>query len=141
MEKENKINRRQAIKYMGTTALGVGLGMGTVGAFNRINNLFTNRSMKVLLVNGSPNKEGCTYTALSEIASVLNNNGIETEFFWVGKQPISGCIACGVCGKTGRCFLKDRVNEFLDMADNYDGFVFVILFLFFFKQKTAYEIE
>ena len=50
--------------------------------------------MKVLLVNGSPHKNGCTYTALCEVSSALNENGISTDIFWIGNKPISGCIAC-----------------------------------------------
>lgn len=59
--------------------------------------------MKVLLVNGSPHKEGCTYTALCEVANTLNQEGIETEIFWIGNKPIGGCIACKVCTKSGCC--------------------------------------
>lgn len=69
--------------------------------------------MKVLLVNGSPHREGCTYTALCEVASVLNKEGIETELFWIGKKAISGCIACKGCIKKSTCVLNDEVNEFL----------------------------
>ena len=58
--------------------------------------------MKVLLVNGSPNKEGCTYTALNEVANTLNEEGVETEILWLGKKPIGGCIACETCGETGK---------------------------------------
>ena len=50
--------------------------------------------MKVLLVNGSPHKEGCTYTALTEVAKTLNEENIETEIFWIGNKQIGGCIAC-----------------------------------------------
>ena len=53
--------------------------------------------MKVLLINGSSNPQGCTYTALSEIASTLENNGIETEIFQLGKDAIRDCIGCGYC--------------------------------------------
>ena len=53
--------------------------------------------MKVLLVNGSPHKNGCTYTALCEVSSALNENGISTDIFWIGNKPISGCIACRKC--------------------------------------------
>ncbi len=80
--------------------------------------------MKVLLVNGSPHQKGCTYTALSEVAKTLNGNGLETEIFWLGLKPISGCIACGQCAKTGRCALGGVVNEFLDKCASADGFVF-----------------
>lgn len=80
--------------------------------------------MKVLLVNGSPHKEGCTYTALCEVSGALNQNGIDTDIFWIGNRPISGCIACHRCDELNRCVLKDTVNEFLAIADDYDGFVF-----------------
>lgn len=80
--------------------------------------------MKVLLVNGSPHEKGCTYTALGEIALALGKEGIGTDIFWIGVKPLSGCIACGACKKTGKCAIADRVNEFLEVAGNYDGFVF-----------------
>ncbi|WP_206809955.1 flavodoxin family protein [Paradesulfitobacterium ferrireducens] len=80
--------------------------------------------MKVLLVNGSPHEKGCTYTALEEVAKTLNAEGIETEIFQIGTKPLSGCIACGNCRKTGHCVFSDRVNEFLDIAGDADGFVF-----------------
>ncbi len=80
--------------------------------------------MKVLLVNGSPKEKGCTYTALSEVAGALNRQGIETEIFWVGTQPIAGCIGCKACAQTGECFRGDKVNEFVKKAGEADGFVF-----------------
>jgi multimeric flavodoxin WrbA len=80
--------------------------------------------MKVLLVNGSPHEKGCTYTALSEIASALGTCGIESEIFWIGAKPISGCIACMACGKSGKCSIDDIVNKFTAIAKNADGFVF-----------------
>ena len=80
--------------------------------------------MKVLLVNGSPHKEGCTYTALCAVSGTLNQNGIGTDMFWIGDQPLSGCIACRKCSGLNRCVFRDTVNEFLDLAGDYDGFVF-----------------
>ena len=80
--------------------------------------------MKVMLVNGSPNAEGCTYTALMEVASSLEKQGVDTEIFQLGKEPISGCIACRGCYKKKRCVIDDKVNEFLDKAENANGFVF-----------------
>lgn len=79
---------------------------------------------KVLLVNGSPRQYGCTYTALSEIADTLADEGVGSEFFWIGTEPMSGCIACKRCAELGRCIFNDRVNEFLDAADGFDGFIF-----------------
>jgi multimeric flavodoxin WrbA len=82
--------------------------------------------MKVLLINGSPNEKGCTYTGLLEVAGTLRQEGIDTEIFQIGKKPISGCVACYDCRKTnsGRCVIPDRVNEGLEAAEKADGFIF-----------------
>lgn len=80
--------------------------------------------MKVILVNGSPKEKGCTYTALKEVEESLNKNGIETEIFWLGNKPVSGCIGCKSCLKNGKCFMDDKVNEFLAKVPETDGFVF-----------------
>lgn len=80
--------------------------------------------MKVLLVNGSPREQGCTYAALCEVARALNGCGVETEIVQVGAAPVAGCIGCGACLKTGRCFVDDDVNAFVEKAKDADGFVF-----------------
>ena len=80
--------------------------------------------MKVLLVNGSPHPNGCTYTALEEVAKTLNTERIGTDIFQVGTKPIAGCIACATCAKTGHCSFSDSVNDFLDLAKDADGFIF-----------------
>ena len=80
--------------------------------------------MKVILVNGSPKEKGCTYTALKEVEKQLNKNDIETEIFWIGNKPVSGCLGCGGCLKTGKCVIDDKVNEFLGKVKEADGFVF-----------------
>ena len=80
--------------------------------------------MKVILVNGSPKEKGCTYTALKEVEKQLNKNDIETEIFWIGNKPVSGCLGCGGCLKTGKCVIDDKVNEFLGKVKETDGFVF-----------------
>ncbi|MDY2736048.1 flavodoxin family protein [Intestinibacter sp.] len=79
--------------------------------------------MKVLLINGSPKKEGCTYTALSVVAKALNEEGIETEIFHVGNKPIAGCMGCGFCRKTGKCKFDDTVNECASKAKEADGII------------------
>ena len=78
-------------------------------------------TLKVLLVNGSPHKDGCVSTALSEIADTLKSEGIDSTTFWVGNQPVAGCIGCGACVGKRSCFRNDKVNEFVKMMDNYDG--------------------
>jgi multimeric flavodoxin WrbA len=79
--------------------------------------------MKVLLVNGSPHEKGCTYTALKEVSKTLDEEGIDTEIFWIGIKPIVGCIACKSCQKTGRCVFNDIVNDFRTIAKDADGFI------------------
>jgi multimeric flavodoxin WrbA len=80
--------------------------------------------MKVILVNGSPKSNGCTYTALCEVATALNNAGIETEIFHIGMKAIQGCLACGTCKNGDGCVIPDVVNEFAGKAKGADGFVF-----------------
>lgn len=80
--------------------------------------------MKVILVNGSANAKGCTYTALQETVAALREDGVETELFQVGAKPLAGCIGCGVCMKDGKCFQDDTVNIFVEKAKEADGFIF-----------------
>lgn len=80
--------------------------------------------MKVLLVNGSPHKNGCTNVALEEISKTLQEEGIETEIYHIGVKPISGCIGCRACAKLGHCCINDNVNEFVEKAKYFDGFIF-----------------
>lgn len=80
--------------------------------------------MKALLINGSPHKNGCTYTALSEVEKTLNSEDIETEIYWIGNKPIGGCIGCYQCVKKKKCVFSDIVNEFTSKAAEYDGFIF-----------------
>ncbi|MBE5906025.1 MAG: flavodoxin family protein [Lachnospiraceae bacterium] len=79
---------------------------------------------KVLLLNGSPNEKGCTATALQEMISVFEKEGVETELIQVGKGPVRGCIACGACEKLGKCvFNDDLVNEVAEKFKEADGLV------------------
>ncbi len=78
--------------------------------------------MKVLLINASPHKNGCTYTALSVVAAALEENGVESEIFWAG-ETTKGCLGCGFCAKTGKCVTDDCVNDAIAKADDCDGIV------------------
>lgn len=81
--------------------------------------------MKALLVNGSPRAKGCTYTALTELAKTLEEEGIEAEIVHVGHKNIRGCIACRKCHSTesGKCAFDDVVNEIAPKLDEADAFV------------------
>lgn len=78
---------------------------------------------KVLLLNGSPRPNGCTATALREIADTLEQEGVETETVQVGAKNIRGCIACGKCQELGRCVFNDLVNETAPKLMEADGLV------------------
>lgn len=80
--------------------------------------------MKVLLVNASPHKNGTTYTALCECERALNEQGIETEIYQLGAQPVQDCIGCAKCRTLGKCVFSDCVNEFCQKAQTADGFIF-----------------
>ena len=79
--------------------------------------------MKVMLINGSPNKNGCTFTALSEVAKTLGENGIDTEMVQVGGKDIRGCNGCLKCGDLKKCVIDDFVNEVALKIDDCDGIV------------------
>ena len=80
--------------------------------------------MNVLLINGSPHKQGCTYTALSEVAAALNECGVETTIFHIGAAPVGGCVGCGGCAKAGQCVFGGPVTEVLPLAERADAIVF-----------------
>ena len=83
--------------------------------------------MKVLLINGSPRKEGNTYIALTEIAKTLKTEGIESEIVWIETKPLRGCIACGRCAEMGkgRCVFDDDIcNRISEKCETADGYVF-----------------
>lgn len=81
--------------------------------------------MKVLLLNGSTRKNGCTCLALSEVAKALNTEGVETEIVQMGGGSVRDCIGCNGCAGKGQCvFGDDLVNEIIAKAKEADGFVF-----------------
>ena len=79
--------------------------------------------MKVILINGSPNAKGCTYTALEEVSKTLKSEGIETEIIHVGHKDIRGCIGCRQCETKGKCVFNDIVNDIAPKFKECDGIV------------------
>ena len=78
---------------------------------------------KVLLINGSPKSQGCTYTALNEMIKTFEVEGIEAEIVHIGNKEIRGCAACGYCKKNGKCVFDDIVNETAKKFEEADGLV------------------
>jgi multimeric flavodoxin WrbA len=79
--------------------------------------------MNVLLLNGSPRKNGNSAVALQEMEQIFHAEGIDTELIQVGSQPIRGCVACNACAKTGKCVFDDLVNETAPKFEACDGLV------------------
>ena len=78
---------------------------------------------KVLFINGSPNENGCVSTAMDEVITVLNENGIQTEKIWLGKKAMPDCMACMKCQETGKCVFQDQVNEIASEIDEIGGII------------------
>lgn len=79
--------------------------------------------MKVLIINGSPRRDGNTTVSLDEMVKIFEADGIETETVQIGSMDVRGCIACGSCGKTGKCVFDDVVNELAPKLEEADGLV------------------
>jgi len=74
--------------------------------------------MKVLLINGSPNREGCTYVALKQIQETFSKENIDSEIYRIGHKDIRGCIDCRKCSELGKCVFDDEVNSFVEKLRN-----------------------
>ena len=79
--------------------------------------------MKILLLNGSPRKNGNTAMALAEMARVFESDGFETETVTVGGEAVRGCVACGGCRRLGRCVFDDAVNAIAPKFESADALI------------------
>lgn len=79
--------------------------------------------MKVLLINGSPHKNGTTNAALSEVKRTLEAEGVECEMIHVGHLPVRGCLGCYSCNSLGRCVIDDEVNNVAEKFRECDGII------------------
>lgn len=126
---EENITRRDAIKKMGVSAATIAMSVSGASAIASCANAVVGeggRPLNVLLINGSARRNGNTYTLLSEIASQLKKNGVESEIVEIGNRPIRGCVACGQCHaqNLGRCVFDDDVcNSIIEKLDNCDAIV------------------
>ncbi len=128
-------DRRQFLKQLGLAA-GAAAALSTAGgeetpapateAAGAAPEAAAPEKPRVVLVNGSPHRAGCTYTALSIVAEALEAEGMATEILFLGKGPFYDCTGCGACRrKGGRCVLdKDGVNDFVDKCRDAAGYVF-----------------
>lgn len=79
--------------------------------------------MKVLMINGSPRKDGNTSVALKELEKTFLEEGVEVETVQIGMQNVRGCIACGTCMEQGKCVFDDVVNELAPKFEAADGLI------------------
>ena len=79
--------------------------------------------MKVLIINGSPRKDGNTSAAVEELVKTFDHEGIETKVFQIGNKAIRGCVACNGCSATGKCVFDDEVNEIAREFEESDGLI------------------
>lgn len=79
--------------------------------------------MKVLIINGSPRKNGNTSIALEEMVKIFDAENVASEIIHIGNKDIRGCIACGSCFKNGKCVFDDMVNEIAPKFEACDGLV------------------
>lgn len=79
--------------------------------------------MKVLMINGSPHKNGNTAIALNEMAGIFKENDFDVEILHIGNKIIRGCIACGGCSEKGKCVFDDDVNKAAEKFEKSDGLV------------------
>ena len=79
--------------------------------------------MKVLIINGSPRKDGNSCVAVAEVEKILHDNGIDTETLQIGGEVIRGCVACGYCFSHGKCAFNDLVNEVAEKFEQADGLI------------------
>lgn len=81
------------------------------------------KKFKILMINGSPHKQGNTKTALLEMKNIFEQNDFEVQLIEIGTDNIRGCIACGSCYKNGKCVFDDKVNEIAKLFEEADGLV------------------
>ena len=81
------------------------------------------KSLKVLMLNGSPHANGNTAVALREMEAIFKENDVDVETVVLGNRDIRGCVACGACAKTGKCVFDDVVNELKPKFEEADGLV------------------
>ena len=125
---DKSISRREALRTMGTAVAATAVAATGLGSMVSCDakEPGKERKMKVLLINGSPRKEGNTATLLAEVAAQLAKNGIESVVAQVGNRPVRGCIACGQCHaqRLGKCVFDDDVtNEIISMMAECDAVI------------------
>lgn len=86
-------------------------------------NFWEDTDMRVVMINGSPNAGGCTYTGLKIMQERFQEQGIDSVIYQIGHKPVSGCISCGACRRLGRCAIDDMVNVVAEDMKTADGLV------------------
>lgn len=118
------MDRRDFIRTGLVAATGMALSGVATASATETSKIKSGKTLKALLINGSPRRNGNTACALAEVAKSLRQSNIEVENFWIGKKPIHGCVACYACKKLGHCvFNDDPCNEIVEKIKGADAVV------------------
>ncbi len=80
--------------------------------------------MKILAISCSPNKNGNNVTLLNRALEGARQDGAEVELYSVAGKDIRPCDGCHSCNKTGRCHIKDDIQELYDKMVAADGIIY-----------------
>jgi len=80
--------------------------------------------MKILAISCSPRKEGNTVTLLAEALKGAQQEGAGVELYSVSGRNIQPCDGCGTCMETGKCHIKDDMQELYPKMLAADGIIF-----------------
>lgn len=79
--------------------------------------------MNVVMINGSPHKNGSTAEALREVGHGLTDGGAESELLHISAEVVPGCRGCFACRTLQRCVIDDCVNRAAEILRHADGMI------------------
>lgn len=82
-------------------------------------------SKKILILEGSPRKNGNTDLMAQEFAVGATEAGHKVEKIYIKDKTIKGCLGCGACQRNGgSCVQKDDMTEIYEKIAAADAVVF-----------------
>jgi len=85
--------------------------------------------VKILIISGSPNKDGLTANCVKQAKLALNELSQESDHLDLNEMHLEMCQACergwGICRTAHKCIIDDDFNQTLQMIDSSDAFVIV----------------
>ncbi|MDR2765766.1 MAG: flavodoxin family protein, partial [Tannerella sp.] len=128
--RQQKITRREALKYTGTLLAGAAIGatgIRTAAAMGQVKNQNENMNMskKILALSASARKNGNSSTLCNEFLRGAKEAGHETEKIFICDKKINGCLGCLACQENGgECIRKDDMTEIYEKLLAADAVVY-----------------